>query len=166
MEKVEGVEEPLLQHILHPQKRKFLELYSEIGEVAAAAVGAGVHRSTHYEWLASDPAYKAAFEGPAKKILADRMEAEMYRRAVRGVDKPIYHKGKKIDVIKQYSDILLIFGLKGALPEKYNEKVVQEHRGTVDVRHSYAISPPPGPDVIDITPEREALPAGAEEDAK
>ena len=143
----------LLWHIGHAKKRKLLELYSRVGDISLAAQGAGVHRNAHYQWLASDPEYKAAFEGPAKEILADRMEAEMYRRAVKGIDKNVYYQGRKVDVIKEYSDILLIFGLKGARPEKYNERVVQEHVGTVHVQHSYAVALPAGLDVIDVEAE-------------
>lgn len=40
-----------------------------------------------------------------------------------GVIRPIYHRGEKVGEIRQYSDILLIFRLKGLKPETYKEQV-------------------------------------------
>lgn len=143
----------LLSHIKHEKKRKFLELFPEVGSVALAATGAGISRWSHYHWLKTDPLYREAFEEDAKQVWADNMEAEMYRRAVKGTDKNVYYKGKRVDVIKEYSDVLLIVGLKSVRPEKYIEKVVQEHVGTVHVQHSYAVALPAGLEVIDVEAE-------------
>ena len=35
------------------------------------------------------------------------LDAEIDRRAVEGIDKPIYYKGEKVDTVKEYSDNLL-----------------------------------------------------------
>lgn len=51
----------------------------------------------------------------------DRMEDEMLRRAVEGVDEPIYQGGKKAGTVKRYSDTLMIFSLKARRPEKYRD---------------------------------------------
>ncbi len=42
----------------------------------------------------------------------DRLEQEAVRRAVDGVDEPVYQGGKKVGSITRYSDTLLIFLLK------------------------------------------------------
>jgi len=122
-------EEGPFAHIPHIKKRKFLELYTDCGNVSLAATGAGISRFTHYTWMKSDPVYKKAFEEDAQAILMDNLEAEMYRRARHGVEKPVYYKGERVDIIREYSDVLAIFLAKGGKPEKYNEKVVQEHVG-------------------------------------
>ncbi len=124
----EGQDSPFA-HIEHKKKRRFLELYTDCGNVSLAAAGAGISRFTHYSWMKSDPVYKKAFEEDAQAILLDNLEAEMYRRACHGVEKPVFYKGERVDIIREYSDVLAIFLAKGAKPEKYNERVVQEHVG-------------------------------------
>jgi len=45
--------------------------------------------------------------------------------------KPVYHGGKRVGFIREYSDVLLIFLLKGLRPAKYRERV--EHAGRTDL---------------------------------
>ena len=47
----------------------------------------------------------------------------MRRRAIEGVDKPVFHNGKVVGSIREYSDTLLIFALKGSMPSKYRERI-------------------------------------------
>ncbi len=57
----------------------------------------------------------------AKECAADLIEAEALRRAVHGTVKPTgWYKGVPGGYIREYSDILAIFLLKGLRPEKYN----------------------------------------------
>jgi hypothetical protein len=46
-------------------------------------------------------------------------EAEAWRRAVEGVERPIVSGGKVVTTVREYSDALLIFLLKGRRPAKY-----------------------------------------------
>lgn len=50
------------------------------------------------------------------------MEAEAWRRGKTGVLKPVYQGGKKVGSVREYSDTLLIFMLKGTRPEKYRDR--------------------------------------------
>ena len=50
------------------------------------------------------------------------------RRAYLGVEKPVTVAGKR-EVIREYSDTLLIFLLKGARPQKYRDNIRQEVTG-------------------------------------
>ena len=84
---------------------------------------AEVGRTTHYEWLERSPEYRRAFEA-AKEDAADNLEAEVYRRAVKGVRKPVgWYMGKAGGYVREFSDVLLIFYLKALRPEKYRERV-------------------------------------------
>ncbi len=84
---------------------------------------AEVGRSSHYRWLGEDPAYRGAFE-LAEEDAADILEAEARRRAVEGVEKPVGgHKGQPGGYVREYSDVLLIFLLKGLRPERYRDRV-------------------------------------------
>ncbi len=53
----------------------------------------------------------------AKEEVADLLEAEAWRRAVEGVEKPVgWYKGKPGGYVREYSDTLLIFPLRGLRP--------------------------------------------------
>ncbi len=52
------------------------------------------------------------------------LESEANRRAVEGVEKPVgWHRGQPGGYVRDYSDTLLIFLLKGLRPEKYQERL-------------------------------------------
>ena len=93
-----------------------------------ACEAAEVGRSSHYRWR-SDPEYREAFE-LAEEDAADVLEAEARRRAVEGVEKPVgWYKGEPGGSVREYSDVLLIFLLKGLRPERYRDRV--EFKGSL-----------------------------------
>ena len=114
--------------IRSPKKRAFLAALAHTGNITEAADIAHIARSAHYQWLEADPVYAAAYED-AMEQAAQRLEAEARRRAVDGVEEPVFYQGKQCGVIKRYSDALLMFLLKGALPEKYKERTSTELTG-------------------------------------
>ena len=109
------------------KKKAFLAAYSETGNITRAAELSKCSRRQHYRWLA-DPAYAKEF-AEAEEQAADRLEQEARRRAVEGTQKPVFYKGEQCGIIREYSDILLIFLLKGIRPEKYKERFASEHTG-------------------------------------
>lgn len=114
--------------IRNPKKRAFLAAVARTGNVTVAAEIAHISRSAHYQWLEADPVYVEAFED-AMEQAAQRLEAEAKRRAVEGVEEPVFYQGKQCGVIRRYSDSLLMFLLKGALPDKYKERTSTELTG-------------------------------------
>ena len=50
------------------------------------------------------------------------LEDEAVRRAYEGVEKPVTVAGQR-EFVREYSDTLLIFLLKGARPQKYRDNV-------------------------------------------
>lgn len=114
----------------HPKKAAMLAAYAECGVVSRAAKAADVGRTTHYEWLLNDENYAAAFE-EAHKYAIEAMEAEARRRAIEGWDEPVFHEGHVCGHKRKFSDTLLIFMLKGALPEKYREQITSEDAARV-----------------------------------
>ena len=106
------------------QKRRqsaFLEAYIMCATITHAAGMAQITRTTHYNWLATDPEYQQAF-AEAEIAATDALIQEARRRAVQGVEEPILYKGKVVKTIQRYSDNLLMFLLKGSLPEVYRER--------------------------------------------
>ena len=117
----------------------FLAELTACGNVSDAATAAGVPRRTAYEWRSADATFAAAWDD-AIDVAADTMEREAFRRAVEGVEEPVYGRvGKdsdgEIGRITKYSDTLLIFLLKGARPEKYRERQQVEHTGRLEVEY-------------------------------
>lgn len=118
-------------------QRAFLAAYARLGTIIHAATAAGIDRRNHGVWL-TDPAYKRAFL-EAKEEAAEYLEGEARRRAVEGVEEPDgwwYDKElncfKPKGTIKRYSDTLLIFLMKGAMPDKYRERVENTNLLKVD----------------------------------
>lgn len=57
------------------------------------------------------------------ELFADRLEAEMARRAIEGVDKPVFYKGEEVGSIREYSDTLAITLAKAVRPARFRENV-------------------------------------------
>ncbi len=115
--------------IQHPKKRAFLRALVETGgNVTRACELAAIDRSTPYsrQWR-DDTEFQAARES-ARFMAAEALEAEAIRRGFEGVEEPVgWYKGQPGGYITRYSDTLLIFLLKGALPNKYKDRM--EFRG-------------------------------------
>lgn len=113
---------------LQQKKKSFLAAFAEVGNITRAAELAGISRQAHYEWMRDDPDYPALFK-EADQQACDRLEQEARRRAVQGVDEPVFYRGDECGTVRKYSDTLLIFLLKGAMPDKYKERGVTELTG-------------------------------------
>lgn len=127
----------------------FLAAYAKTGNITQAAKLAKVDRSDHYGWLKSE-AYERKF-ADAHEEACELLEVEARRRAVEGVKKPVIYQGeicyqkvwnpetKEWHVrntpltIREYSDTLLIFLMKGAMPDKYRENIKTEISGELTV---------------------------------
>ena len=55
------------------------------------------------------------------------LEDEARRRAVDGVDEPVFQQGKQVGTIRKHSDTLLIFLLKGIRPQEVSRVSGFEH---------------------------------------
>ena len=98
----------------------FLEAYSRLGTITAAAAEVGMSWRTHYDWL-ERPEYVQEWE-QAQTNYVERLEREADRRAVDGFEKGIYFQGNKVGSETWYSDNLLMFLLKGRRPEMYKDR--------------------------------------------
>jgi hypothetical protein len=111
------------------KKALFLDAYVEEGTILHAAKRSGIGRQTHYDWINNDPEYVARFQ-QAREEATQMLEREARRRAIEGTRKPVYHQGKVVDTVLEYSDTLLIFLMKAARPGVYRERVDM----TLDIR--------------------------------
>ena len=100
--------------------------------VSAACGAAGYKRRRVYQWRADDEEFADRFR-EADEEAVDRMEAEADRRAVDGVDKPVFYRGQLCGSVREFSDTLLMFRLKAKRPDRYRENSKVEHTGGVKV---------------------------------
>jgi hypothetical protein len=117
---------------LTPQQTAFLAAFSVLGQVQKSSKAVGISFSTHNLWLREakkDGPYKKGFE-IAQKIAQQSLEDEAVYRATEGLRKYKFDKdGKPIlhpETGQPYyedvrSDLLLIFLLKAADPQKFRE---------------------------------------------
>lgn len=112
---------------LSTNQRAFLAAYSQCGNITQAAELSDNARANHYRWLNESDMYKKAFEA-AEEEAADRLESEARRRAVQGVEEPVFYQGVECGTVKKYSDNLLMFLMKGANPDKYADRVKSENK--------------------------------------
>jgi len=111
-----------------------VEALAELGIVEYACRKAEVGRRTVYQWRDGDDAFAARFYEAVERS-TELMEVEAFRRAVRGVEKPVYQGKELVGHIREYSDVLLIFALKARKPLIYRERIDMKHSGEVAHKH-------------------------------
>lgn len=104
----------------------FLHTFAETANVMLSARAANIARATVYYWLEHDVDDFSKRYNVADQEANDRIEAEIHRRGIVGVDKPVYYKGEIVGHIREWSDNLLMFRAKARM-NKYRDRV--EHTG-------------------------------------
>lgn len=107
------------------RKKVFLAALSEFPHVNAAAKKAGVSFVTAYKYRHKDPDFAKAWD-IALDIGFNVLESEAVRRAVQGVEEPVFYKGDVVGSITKHSDSLLMFMLKGRRREVYGDKASED----------------------------------------
>lgn len=102
----------------HTWEENFLRAMAESGNLAYSCRKAKIGRRTPYNEREKNSAFAQAWDD-AYQTAVDRWEQEALRRGYEGVPKPIYHGGKEVGSVREFSDVLLMFMLNGARPEKY-----------------------------------------------
>lgn len=108
------------------RKSAFLAAFAEGGNISAACRAIGMtNRTEVYRWQEHDDAFAAAFR-EAEIRAVDALEAEARRRAM-GYDAVTVDKDGNEHTVTKFSDVLLMFLLNGARPEKYRQRVDVQH---------------------------------------
>lgn len=101
-------------------KRKFLAALEAGASISTAATAAGVAKCNMYDWRNASPEFREEWD-EALETGTDKLEDELWRRGVEGVDKPVFQGGKQVGVIREYSDTCIIFTAKARRPEKFRD---------------------------------------------
>jgi len=101
-------------------RHRFLQYYALTGQIQKSAREIGISPATVRRVAKQDPAFKEAME-EAKQDFVEAMEREVVRRAVMGVDEPVFQQGEQVGEVRKYSDALLMMLMK-KLDPTYKEK--------------------------------------------
>ena len=96
---------------------------------AAAAAAVGAHRRTIIKWPDRDEEFAERWNDAVEHGV-DRLEEEAIRRAVDGVDRPVFFQGKIVGYTKEYSDTLLKFLLEAKRPAVYRARNISPLDGS------------------------------------
>lgn len=110
-------------------KAEFCRALGNMGSVLSACVACGATREEVVCWRAEDKSFASAWDC-ALEDSADRLENAAIRRAVHGVEEPVYFANKIIGYRTVYSDQLLKMLLEGAKSAKYRRNVTIEGGAT------------------------------------
>jgi hypothetical protein len=108
------------------QRAIFLKSLAKTANVSRSCVAAKLPRTLAYEWRNTDEVFAADWDKALEQGI-DALEDEVTRRGKDGVLKPQFYKGNVCGHVREYSDTLLIFKLKGWRPDRYRERL--EHTG-------------------------------------
>lgn len=103
----------------------FLEALSGCGSVPEAARVVGISPRSPHRWARDDEAFAELMTKARElglRVRLDTLEHEADRRAVEGVEKPIYQGGRLVGTRRDFSDLMLIFRLK-RLDPAYRDQV-------------------------------------------
>jgi hypothetical protein len=110
------------------QIEAFLVHLASTGNVTASASVAKISRETLYQRRKVDEDFRNLWDA-ATDLGIDALEDEATRRASEGTDEPVYQGGKLVGTVRKYSDILLMFMLKARRPDRFKDRVANEHTG-------------------------------------
>lgn len=110
------------------QLDSFLVELAEFGNVREACRRSGLTRSKLYQWRDNDEDFAKRWD-EAYALGVAGLEDEARRRAAEGVERPVFGKEGEVGRVREFSDGLLMFLLKGAKPDVYKERVSAEHSG-------------------------------------
>ena len=102
-------------------KRRFLvAVEANGGIVSHAADEIGVTRQALYTHRDKDKQFREGWDKAVDSGI-DVLEDEAKRRALHGVEEPVYQRGEQVGVIQRYSDMLMALMLR-AHRHKYRER--------------------------------------------
>lgn len=97
---------------------RFLDALARHGNVSEAARRSGLSRAHAYVLRDKDENFARAWDGALEEAV-DALVLEARRRAVDGVEQPVFYRGRQVGSRRVYSDRLLQFLIAAHRPEVY-----------------------------------------------
>lgn len=130
-------------------REEFLKHLRKTGNATASARAVGLSRARAYTLKYQDEKFSKAWDDAIEESI-DLLLEEARRRAEDGTLKPVFYKGAKVGAIREYSDLLLIFLIKGKRPEYATERRELSGRegGSISVAANGSVEVSPGPGIL------------------
>lgn len=125
------------QRLLDPVTRSaYVRVLRTTGNHVLACESSGARRSAINDLIRSDKKFAAQVDD-AKAEAVERLEGEAYRRAVIGIEEPVFWQGMRVDTVRRYSDGLLVKLLEANHGARFGRKVqvTGKDGGPLEVRH-------------------------------
>lgn len=104
--------------ITQPEKDRFIRVLRKTGKKSFAAQAVGRALASLQRLRVHDEDFDREWLD-AEHDLANDIEEEAVRRAMSGVEEPVFHKGEVVGHINRRSDTLLIRMLEATQPDKF-----------------------------------------------
>lgn len=114
------------------------ELRDNGGFVGKACEVVAVSKQTVYNWRQSDPQFEAEWDR-AVELATEDLEKEVRRRALLGVEEPVFYQGEICGTVRKYSDSLLMFAIKARKPEYRDRITVDVNKLDADIERELAL---------------------------
>ena len=115
-------------------QERALDAIQRTGTMHSAAIAAGLTVWALDRWVNADLYGFKKRREMALQVYDDMLDAEIDRRAVEGVDKPVIYKGEITGTYKEYSDNLLMFRRKQRDPSYRDNYTTEITTNRTDVR--------------------------------
>ncbi len=109
------------------RQQLWLEAFARCGSIGEACTATGIPVPTAEHWDTVDSYGFKRRKSWAAQMALGKLEAEIHRRAIEGVDHPVIHQGVITDTYKQYSDNLLMFRAKRLDPQ-YRDNYAEQNK--------------------------------------
>lgn len=100
---------------------EFFHHLGRTGSVTLAAERSGLRRPTLYRLRANDEGIARRWQH-ALDLGVERLQDDAMRRALDGVERPVWRNGEQVGTVQQYDNRLLQFLLKSHRPEIYGDR--------------------------------------------
>lgn len=110
------------------QAAEFFRVLAASGSVSLAAKRTGLCRATLYAHRAASPAFAKRWT-EALGLGREKVRDEVFRRALVGIKKPVFHAGQVVGKVKHYDNRLLWSLLRSHEPEIYGPRRPQPQGG-------------------------------------
>lgn len=122
------------------QVDKFFEVFASTANVSEACRQAGIYRAWVYEQRDKDEVFAQRWN-EADEVATDALEAEARRRALEGVEKPVFYKGVECGRIREFSDTLMAILLKAKRRDQFGDKQSVDMNVKGKVEHEHKLCP-------------------------
>ena len=102
----------------------FFQHLGRTGSVTLAAARAGLRRSTLYHLRKHHSGFAERWQ-EALDMGVERLQDDAMRRAIEGVDKPVWRAGKQVGSVRHFDPRMVQFLLRAHKPDVYGDRAAQ-----------------------------------------